>query len=171
MPWVWLRSAILFHFFGIKVVISFDEQMSQFHWHVVDSQSFPLSIPGFPELSQKGAYSSSEVYSSADVQDIVTYAGTVRWDLCRTFRQSLIILLFSAESTCLWLVWICLSAAQIIEKKYLSGNWYSRAHSHHIYITPGTRCLCASYTMGKLCQRASGWPTPSRFCCHNQLHD
>ncbi|KAF8195383.1 glycoside hydrolase family 20 protein [Pholiota molesta] len=31
-------------------------KMSQFHWHV-------------------GAYSSSEVYSSADVQDIVTYAG------------------------------------------------------------------------------------------------
>jgi N-acetyl-beta-hexosaminidase len=53
-------------------------KMSQFHWHVVDSQSFPLTIPGFPELSQKGAYSSSEVYSSADVQDIVTYAGAVR---------------------------------------------------------------------------------------------
>ncbi|KJA23996.1 glycoside hydrolase family 20 protein [Hypholoma sublateritium FD-334 SS-4] len=51
-------------------------KMSQFHWHVVDSQSFPLSIPDFPELSQNGAYSSSEVYSSSDVQDIVTYAGT-----------------------------------------------------------------------------------------------
>ncbi|KAF9483398.1 N-acetylhexosaminidase [Pholiota conissans] len=50
-------------------------KMSQFHWHVVDSQSFPLTIPGFPELSQKGAYSSSEIYSSADVQDIVSYAG------------------------------------------------------------------------------------------------
>ncbi|KAF8903094.1 N-acetylhexosaminidase [Gymnopilus junonius] len=50
-------------------------KMSVFHWHVVDSQSFPLTVPGFPELSQKGAYSSSEVYSTADVQDIVTYAG------------------------------------------------------------------------------------------------
>ncbi|KAF8964336.1 N-acetylhexosaminidase [Flammula alnicola] len=50
-------------------------KMSQFHWHVVDSQSFPLTIPGFPELSQKGAYSASQVFSSADVQDIVTYAG------------------------------------------------------------------------------------------------
>jgi hexosaminidase len=50
-------------------------KMSQFHWHVVDSQSFPLTVPGFPELSQKGAYSASEVYSSADIQDIVTYAG------------------------------------------------------------------------------------------------
>lgn len=59
--------------------MSYDHvKMSQFHWHVVDSQSFPLTIPGFPELSQKGAYSSSEVYSSADVQDIITYAGAVR---------------------------------------------------------------------------------------------
>lgn len=52
--------------------------MSQFHWHVVDAQSFPLMIPKFPELSQKGAYSDQEVYSSDDVQDIVNYAGVVR---------------------------------------------------------------------------------------------
>ncbi|KAF5315482.1 hypothetical protein D9619_007226 [Psilocybe cf. subviscida] len=50
-------------------------KLSQFHWHVTDSQSFPLTIPGFPELSQKGAYSSAEIYSSDDVQDIVSYAG------------------------------------------------------------------------------------------------
>jgi len=49
--------------------------MSQFHWHIVDAQSFPLTVPGFPELSQKGAYSAEEVYSSQDIQDIVTYAG------------------------------------------------------------------------------------------------
>jgi hexosaminidase len=51
--------------------------MSQFHWHVVDAQSFPLTVPDFPELSQKGAYSAQEVYSSNDVQEIVKYAGTV----------------------------------------------------------------------------------------------
>jgi hexosaminidase len=44
----------------------------------VDSQSFPLEIPGFPEVSQKGAYSSSSVYSANDVTDIVSYAGAVR---------------------------------------------------------------------------------------------
>ena len=53
-------------------------QMSQFHWHVVDAQSFPLTIPGFPELSQKGAYSAQEIYSSKDIDDIVKYAGAVR---------------------------------------------------------------------------------------------
>ena len=51
--------------------------MSQFHWHVVDSRSFPLTVPEFPELAQKGAYSSQEIYSSADLQDVVNYAGAV----------------------------------------------------------------------------------------------
>lgn len=37
-----------------------------------------MDIAGFPELSQHGAYSTQEVYSSNDVQDIVKYAGVVR---------------------------------------------------------------------------------------------
>ncbi|KAJ2919173.1 hypothetical protein MD484_g1277, partial [Candolleomyces efflorescens] len=49
-------------------------KMSVFHWHVVDSQSFPLTIPGFEKLAQKGAYSSKEIYTSSDVQSIVKYA-------------------------------------------------------------------------------------------------
>ena len=61
--------------------------MSQFHWHVVDAQSFALSIPGFPELSQQGAYSAQEVYSSEDVQEIVTYAGVVRRPLFIIIRS------------------------------------------------------------------------------------
>jgi len=70
--------------------------MSQFHWHVVDSQSFPLTIPGFPELSQQGAYSPDNVYSSEDVKDIVEYAGAVRrflsllmyFHLIQVFREA-----------------------------------------------------------------------------------
>ncbi|KAI8986124.1 N-acetylhexosaminidase [Trametes punicea] len=50
-------------------------KLNQFHWHVVDSQSFPLQIPGFTDLAEKGAYSSSQVYSLSDVRDIVSYAG------------------------------------------------------------------------------------------------
>ncbi|CAL1713581.1 unnamed protein product [Somion occarium] len=50
-------------------------KMNQFHWHVVDSQSFPLQIPEFMDLSIKGAYSSSSVYTPDDVKDIVAYAG------------------------------------------------------------------------------------------------
>ncbi|KAF8574222.1 glycoside hydrolase family 20 protein [Ramaria rubella] len=49
-------------------------KINTFHWHVVDSQSFPLEVSGFPELSQAGAYTSTFVYSKADVQNIVSYA-------------------------------------------------------------------------------------------------
>ncbi|EIN12436.1 beta-hexosaminidase [Punctularia strigosozonata HHB-11173 SS5] len=49
-------------------------KLNTFHWHVVDSQSFPLEIPGFPELFDKGPYSASETYTTKDVQEIVDYA-------------------------------------------------------------------------------------------------
>ncbi|GLB38605.1 putative beta-acetyl hexosaminidase like [Lyophyllum shimeji] len=49
-------------------------KINTFHWHVVDSQSFPLVVPGYTELSQKGAYSAAQVYTPADVKDIVQYA-------------------------------------------------------------------------------------------------
>ncbi|KAF8333584.1 N-acetylhexosaminidase [Cantharellus anzutake] len=45
-----------------------------FHWHVVDSQSFPLVVEAFPELSAKGAYTQNEVYTPHDVKQIVSYA-------------------------------------------------------------------------------------------------
>ena len=51
--------------------------MSQFHWHISDSQSFPLQIPGFMDLSEKGAYDPSMVYTPSDIQDVVDYAGAV----------------------------------------------------------------------------------------------
>jgi len=47
------------------------------HWHVVDSQSFPLEVTEFPELAKTGAYDASSIYKVADVQEIVKYAGEV----------------------------------------------------------------------------------------------
>ena len=52
-------------------------KINTFHWHIVDSQSFPLEVPGFPELSAKGAYSSANVYTQNDVAGIVSYAAAV----------------------------------------------------------------------------------------------
>ncbi|TFK34865.1 beta-hexosaminidase [Crucibulum laeve] len=49
-------------------------KINTLHWHVVDSQSFPLVVPGFTELSTQGAYSSASVYSPSDVKEIVQYA-------------------------------------------------------------------------------------------------
>ena len=52
-------------------------KMSMFHWHIVDSQIFPLVVDAFPELAQTGAYSSKKVYTPQDVQDIASYAAQV----------------------------------------------------------------------------------------------
>ena len=52
-------------------------KLNQFHWHIVDAQSFPLVVPGIPELSAKGAYGADMVYTAADVKDITTYAAVV----------------------------------------------------------------------------------------------
>ncbi|KAF9068588.1 N-acetylhexosaminidase [Rhodocollybia butyracea] len=49
-------------------------KMTTFHWHMVDSQSFPIEVPEFPELSAKGSYGASFIYSVDDVQNIVSYA-------------------------------------------------------------------------------------------------
>ncbi|KAF9046243.1 beta-hexosaminidase [Panaeolus papilionaceus] len=49
-------------------------KINTFHWHVVDSQSFPLVVPGFEALSANGAYSKDRVYTPADVREIVDYA-------------------------------------------------------------------------------------------------
>jgi len=52
-------------------------KVNMFHWHIVDSQSFPLQIPGFLEISEKGAYSATSVYTPKDVETIVSYAAAV----------------------------------------------------------------------------------------------
>lgn len=45
--------------------------------HATDSQSWPLFIPAFPELSQRGAYSSAKIYSSSDITFIQKYAASL----------------------------------------------------------------------------------------------
>ncbi|CAO3664780.1 unnamed protein product [Rhizopus stolonifer] len=49
-------------------------KMNVFHWHISDSQSWPLYLASHPELSEKGAYTDKEVYSPDDVQQIIQYA-------------------------------------------------------------------------------------------------
>eukprot|EP00128_Syssomonas_multiformis_P009737 Colp12_sorted_trinity150504_noHs@16657 len=48
-----------------------------FHWHIVDSHSFPVQSELFPELSEKGAYSPREVYTKHDVE-MIQMAGLIR---------------------------------------------------------------------------------------------
>ncbi|KAI4333230.1 hypothetical protein L6164_018064 [Bauhinia variegata] len=48
-------------------------KLNVFHWHIADSQSFPLVLPSEPSLSEKGSYGSDMQYSPADVSRIVEY--------------------------------------------------------------------------------------------------
>ncbi|KAH7909672.1 glycoside hydrolase family 20 protein [Hygrophoropsis aurantiaca] len=49
-------------------------KINTFHWHITDSQSFPLEVAQYPQLAMNGAYSPEETYSASDVQYIVAYA-------------------------------------------------------------------------------------------------
>ncbi|TFK27662.1 beta-hexosaminidase [Coprinopsis marcescibilis] len=67
------------NFFPVKDILRTLDTMSMvkmtiLHWHVVDSQSFPLEIPGYEEIAKKGAYSLEQRYTTDDVQHIVKYA-------------------------------------------------------------------------------------------------
>ncbi|KAL6557440.1 Beta-hexosaminidase 2 [Orobanche minor] len=48
-------------------------KLNVFHWHITDSQSFPLVVPSEPELAAKGAYGKDMMYTAADVKKVVEY--------------------------------------------------------------------------------------------------
>lgn len=47
-------------------------KMNTLHWHLVDTQSWPIVLESHPEMALD-AYSSQEVYTRADIQAIVSY--------------------------------------------------------------------------------------------------
>ncbi|XP_075980939.1 beta acetylhexosaminidase fused lobes [Anticarsia gemmatalis] len=49
-------------------------KLNTFHWHVTDSQSFPLRLNSAPLLAQHGAYGPGAVYTPDDVKLIVRHA-------------------------------------------------------------------------------------------------
>ena len=49
-------------------------KLNVFHWHITDSDSFPMYFPSHPNLSLFGAFSPEETYTEADIKEIVDYA-------------------------------------------------------------------------------------------------
>ncbi|KAI8893901.1 glycoside hydrolase superfamily [Globomyces pollinis-pini] len=54
-------------------IMSFTK-LNVFHWHIVDSHSFPLQSEAIKSLSEKGAYSQWEIYTKEDVTIVINYA-------------------------------------------------------------------------------------------------
>jgi hexosaminidase len=73
--------------------------LNSFHWHITDrsvawpkpagslaialmlagkqSQAWPLVIPSHPELSERAAYSQSQIYSLETVKEVIGYANAI----------------------------------------------------------------------------------------------
>ena len=49
-------------------------KMNVFHWHISDSQSFPLQLDSYPDLAQYGSLKEDHIYTKDEVLDIVEYA-------------------------------------------------------------------------------------------------
>jgi len=47
-------------------------KMNVFHWHIVDSQSWPLQLKSYPQMTGD-AYSNNEIYSQSDVKQVIDY--------------------------------------------------------------------------------------------------
>ncbi|CAD7003068.1 chitooligosaccharidolytic beta-N-acetylglucosaminidase [Ceratitis capitata] len=52
-------------------------KLNTFHWHITDSQSFPLEIKAHPEFHKLGAYSPNKIYTHENISEIVLY-GLIR---------------------------------------------------------------------------------------------
>lgn len=48
-------------------------KLNTFHWHITDSQCFPMEIKARPELHRLGAYSQRKIYTHQDIIQIVEY--------------------------------------------------------------------------------------------------
>lgn len=45
-------------------------KLNVFHWHMTDSQSFPLVLKSHPDLAKIGAYSPDKIYTIQDIIDV-----------------------------------------------------------------------------------------------------
>lgn len=48
-------------------------KLNVLHWHITDSQSFPLDIPALPQFTAYGAYGPDQIYTPKDIRRIIQY--------------------------------------------------------------------------------------------------
>ncbi|POW01874.1 hypothetical protein PSHT_12341 [Puccinia striiformis] len=52
-------------------------KLNVLHWHITDSQSWPIQIPSQPNLSSQGSYSEHEIYTMQNLTDITRFANSI----------------------------------------------------------------------------------------------
>ena len=63
-------------------------QMNVFHWHIVDTHSFPVEMlrEKTMMMTQYGAYDAASIYTQDNIKDILeyaTYRGTLTAQICK----------------------------------------------------------------------------------------
>lgn len=49
-------------------------KLNVFHWHISDTQSFPLVLPKLPKFAKTGSYGADMIYTPEDVRELVQFA-------------------------------------------------------------------------------------------------
>lgn len=67
------------HFIPIPTILRIFDGMSStklnvFHWHITDSQSFPMESQRLPQMNTYGAFSRDKVYRTAEIEAVIKYA-------------------------------------------------------------------------------------------------
>lgn len=67
------------HFIPIATILRILNGMSAnklnvFHWHITDSQSFPMESKRLPQMNVYGAFSEEKVYRTAEIDSVIKYA-------------------------------------------------------------------------------------------------
>lgn len=67
------------HFIPLGTILRILDGMSAtklnvFHWHITDSQSFPMETKRLPQMNVYGAFSEEKIYRQADIESVIKYA-------------------------------------------------------------------------------------------------
>lgn len=67
------------HFIPVETILKILDgmainKMNVFHWHITDSQSFPMEVKRLPQMHLNGAFSAEKVYHKSEIDSIVKYA-------------------------------------------------------------------------------------------------
>lgn len=78
-PWRAVLLDTSRHFFPKQSILKMLDTMAGvklnvFHWHITDSEAWPLELSDFPRLAAMGAHPGDNTYSEADVREIEAYA-------------------------------------------------------------------------------------------------